>query len=290
MTSDEDRNAAEYQWEGDRIARWLAQAQGLHRQLQPAADLLFGAAALQDGETVLDVGCGDGPTTRHAAGLVGPNGEVTGIDVSAGMLHTAAEAELPSGSAPITWTVADVVAWQPPANQFDAVISRFGVMFFSDPIAAFRNLATSLKPGGRLVMVTWAERDRNQIFEMPYQVACAVARAHSLVPPEVPPAEGPYSLPNPDTNRALLNAAGLAEVEVARHDVMMPLGGGVDATTAALRSQELGPVRLVLSIYPQLRSPVSQALADAFEEHLDGKGRVSLAAELIVTSARKPLN
>ena len=101
------------EWEGERVARWIRQSEGLERQLEPVSDVLFAAARLQPGERVLDVGCGTGPTTRRAAAAVGPDGAVTGLDVAAPMLAHAASLPVPPGSAPIEWVETDATDLTP---------------------------------------------------------------------------------------------------------------------------------------------------------------------------------
>ena len=96
---------------------------------------------------MLDVGCGTGPTTRRAAAAVGGGGAVTGLDISSTMLQTAAAAPVAEGAAPIEWLQVDAVEWSPLSSEFDVVLSQFGVMFFSDPVRAFANLAAGNPPG-----------------------------------------------------------------------------------------------------------------------------------------------
>src|SRR4051812_19646648 len=160
-------------WDGDRVARWLRQAAGVEGQLAPVSDVLFAAARLQPGESVLDVGCGTGPTTYAAAAAVGPTGHVCGLDISGEMLAAAASAPPadadPAASAPIEWLEADPVAWSPPGPDRDVVLSRFGVMFFSDPAAAFANLARATRAGGRLAFACWQRRDESDLFRVPFE-------------------------------------------------------------------------------------------------------------------------
>jgi SAM-dependent methyltransferase len=286
-TTDETTATDEYAWAGDRIRRWLAQAAGLERQLQPVSDLLFAAADLQAGERVLDVGCGHGPTTRFAAAAVGPDGAVTGIDIAQGMLDAAASIEVDAASAPITWTAADVGSWTPPAEGFDVVLSRFGVMFFDDPLAAFTALAAATRPGGRLVLATWARRSENEVFEVPYRAAGAVVTATGAPIPEVPEISGPYSLPDLTVNGPLLDAAGFTDVAVEVHDVTLPLGGGLAPVDAAAGTLDLGPGRVVVTAHPELTDQIRDAIAVALADHVDAEGHVQLGARIVITTARR---
>ena len=163
-------------WPGDRAERWVRLADRLERQLAPVTDLLLAAAELRPGERVLDVGCGTGPTTRRAAAAVGPQGAVTGLDVSPEMIAAARERDTPHGGASIRWVEADAVTWDAGGGQFDVVISQFGVMFFADPAAAFANFARMTAPGGRLHIAVWAERSQSPIFDLPLSTRARRAR------------------------------------------------------------------------------------------------------------------
>src|SRR5690606_23800198 len=136
----------------------------------------------QPGERVLDVGCGSGPTTRLAARLVGPTGSVVGLDVARAMLDAAASVAVEPEAAPIRWLEADAARWTPDGELVDAVISRFGVMFFDDPEAAFTALAAATRPGGRLCTMVWDRRDRSPLFQVPLGVVTRSLREQGLEP------------------------------------------------------------------------------------------------------------
>ena len=269
-------------WDEERVSRWLRQAEGIERQLRPVSEVLFAAASLQRGDAVLDVGCGTGPTTREAATLVGPEGSVTGLDVSGEMLAAAAGVPTGERAATISWLEADPVQWSPPAATYDVVLSRFGVMFFSDPAAAFTHLAAATRDGGRLAMATWAPRPESDLFEVPYTAALtALCR-----PDELPPDAGPFSLGAPDDIRTLLEPAGWHDVDPVVHHLTFRYGGGVDARTAATASLELGPTRIVThDLDDDRRSAVLDAITDALQQHVDDAGHVSLRGTVIVTTA-----
>lgn len=276
-------------WIGERADRWLRQADGLERQLAPVSALLFEAAALAPGERVLDVGCGAGPTTREAALRVGAAGGVTGLDIAAPLLEKAAATPLDDGAAPITWDVADAVDWRPDPEAFDVVISRFGVMFFSNPLTAFTNLATAARHGGRLAMAVWSHRDLSPLFEVPLTATLEVRRAHGLADPEDLPRDGgPFSLGDIDATGDLLRAAGWSAVEARVHDVDLLLGGGQDPVSAAAASTDFGATRLALAALDQaIVDEALAAIAARYEEHLDDDGRVVLAGRVIIYTARR---
>jgi ubiquinone/menaquinone biosynthesis C-methylase UbiE len=146
----------------------LANADAREKQLQPVSDALFDRASLQPGERVLDVGVGSGPTTGQAWEAVRPDGSVAGIDVAPPMIAAARQRITASE---IEWIVGDAASYNFSPRTYDAVISRFGVMFFSDPVAAFRNLCEATRPSGRLIVTVWSQLYATGLFGIPYTVA-----------------------------------------------------------------------------------------------------------------------
>jgi len=275
------------EWTGERATRWIQIADAIEPQLAPVSDVLFAAAALRPGERVLDVGCGTGPTTRRAAELTAPGGHVVGVDVAAEMIAAASARPVPDGAAPVEWVTADVTTWQP-ERRFDVVLSRFGVMFFADPVAAFANLAALTAPGGRLCAAVWGRRTASALFELPLQVALDVADAHGVQVDVPPPDGGPFSLSDPDEVAALLTKAGWRDPRWQAHRLRLPVGGGRDPDGAVDVSLRLGPTRQIAdALPPDAVGALRAALAAAFAEHVDATGRVVVDATIgIVTAAR----
>jgi SAM-dependent methyltransferase len=233
---------------------------------------------------VLDVGCGTGPTTRCAALAVGPQGAVTGLDVSGSMLAQAAQVPAGDGAAPIDWLEADPVTWSADTASYDVVLSRFGVMFFSDPAAAFGHLAGAARAGGRLAIATWAPRRESAMFEVPYRAALEALGRND----ELPQDDGPFSLGDPDGIRDLLGRAGWADVRPVLHELLLPYGGGVDAHTAAEMSLDFGPTRIVSQgIDDDAKARVVQAITAALQPHQTYRG-VELTGRVFVTTATRP--
>ncbi len=194
-------------WNSDPGRRWVRFQEGLDSIHASVTDVLLSAARPQPGERVLDVGCGAGAQTFALASAVGPDGAVTGIDFSAPLLERAAERRDELGVGNVTFQLGDAAVESFPTGTFDLAASRFGVMFFDDPVAAFRNIAAALRPGGRIAFVAWQGQEHNPWFALPHRLA--VERLGEGAP-SLPDAPGPMAFRDAD--------------RVLRH----PVGGGVD--------------------------------------------------------------
>lgn len=181
------------------------------------------------------MGCGNGATTIEAARSVGPTGSATGIDVSAPMLATARTRASAAG-VPATFVEADAQTADL-GGPLDAIISRFGVMFFDDPVAAFTNLAGALRPGGRLAFTCWQDLFSNEWFAVP--AAAIVAHVGAPEPPE-PGAPGPFAFADASRVSKLLAASGLAEVAIDGASEGLVLGSDAADVVAFLARDELG--------------------------------------------------
>lgn len=220
-------------WNGATGARWVDDAERFDALLHPMGEALLGVAGVTGGEHILEVGCGTGRLTIGLAGLVGDQGEVVGVDVSAPMLRLAADRIGEAGLSNVRLVESDAANVALPPAAFDALVSRFGVMFFGDPPVAFTHLAGLLRPGGRLAVVTWRAMPESEFFALPVSIAMRHA-AEALAttgPPELP---GPFSLADPVELRALLDAAGLVDVEIAAVDRQLVAGHTVDDAMAFL--------------------------------------------------------
>jgi SAM-dependent methyltransferase len=220
--------------------RWVELEATLDAQIAPLGLAAIERAQVGAGERVVDVGCGCGQTSLQLAERVGPGGSVLGIDVSAAMLERARERA--SGRANVRFAHADAQAHRFDPG-FDLVFSRFGVMFFADPVAAFANLAGALRPRGRLAFVCWQSLERNPWLLLPLR---AVAGIVPLPPPPAPGAPGPFSFADPERVRRVLAAAGFAGVRLEAEEGELAIGAGGDLGRAVEISLQMGPVAVAL--------------------------------------------
>ncbi|GAA2778518.1 class I SAM-dependent methyltransferase [Crossiella cryophila] len=191
-------------------------------ELRRHNDILRAAARVGAGDHVLDVGCGTGQATREAARASG-SGRVLGVDISAPMLARARQLSAAEGLANVTFEEADAQVHAFPPAGFDLCLSRFGTMFFADPVAAFSNIGRALRPGARLVLLVWQGQDRNEW-------ATAIRQTITGEPPATPTGRNAFTLADPAVTEGILTAAGFTEIDFA--DVHEPVYYGPDSATA----------------------------------------------------------
>lgn len=278
MKAVETDNPEQYQaWNGASGERWVRGHDVRERILTPFAALLADAAAIAPGERVLDVGCGCGPTTRAAAAATGEGGSVVGLDLSGPMLAEARRT--PAGGVHVEYIHADAQTVEL-RRHFDVAISRFGTMFFSDPAAAFSNIARHLDPGGRLCMLTWQHIEANQWFAAP---AAAVSEFGTIPAVEVD-APGIFGLSRPQTIASILGWAGFDAVEVEPREVQVNLGPTADEAADYLAVS--GLARMVIEDLEEAeRELAMESLRRLASEHLGPDG-VSMGAAVWLTRAR----
>lgn len=282
MTVDSGANADQIAyWNNSAGATWAALQDRLDRQIEPLGQRAMDAGAPKAGEQVLDIGCGCGQTSLELAQRVGPNGQVLGVDISEPMLEVARRRGGEAGLANVSFLAADAQTRAFPPGGFDLAFSRFGVMFFDDPTAAFRNIAAALRPDGRLAFVCWRPLAENPWMGAPMQAAL------SLLPPMPPPADptapGPFAFADPERLRGILAAAGLVDIDIAPHDQMI---GGNDLDETVAMSLRVGPLGAVLRENPELKDGVVGAIREALARHLTPQGVMLASATWIVTAKR----
>ncbi|ATQ43723.1 class I SAM-dependent methyltransferase [Caulobacter mirabilis] len=278
MATDTAANAAQVEyWNAQAGQTWAAFQDKLDRQLEPLGELAMDALAPQPGDRVIDIGCGSGQTTLALAQRVGDGGRVEGVDISVPMLEIARRrAELHSN---IAFLEADAQTHAFPPHGADKVFSRFGVMFFADPTAAFTNIHKALRPGGRLAFVCWRPLKFNDWMTLPLQTA--VAHVPPPPPPTDPFAPGPFAFSDPDRVRGILGDAGFKGVEIKPHDTMIGGNPLEESVELALR---VGPLGALLRENPDQRDKVVDAVRDLLAKHVGSDGVRMPGAVWIVTA------
>ena len=267
-------------WNGEEGEYWAAHADRYDAASAHFDPALIDGARIAAADRVLDVGCGAGISTRAAA-RVATAGHATGIDLSGQLLAEARRRSEAAGSANTTFVQGDaqVHPFEPAA--YDVVISRFGAMFFGDPVAGFSNLARALRPGGRLALLSWQELARNE-WLLGIRRALAAGRPLPEPPGNAP---GPFGLSAPDHVRRVLTAAGFEAVDLAEVPGTVRLGA--DADDAFGFVSELGLTRGLLGgLDDDARQAALGQLRDLLAAHTTPDG-VRLGASAWLVTARR---
>jgi SAM-dependent methyltransferase len=272
---------------GDRVgAAWVRLQEQTDAQIDPPGRAAMARLPLLAGQRVLDLGCGCGQTLPQLLELVTPAGAVVGLDVSAPMLKRARERT--AGQAQISLVYGD--GQRPPFSdgRFDALYSRFGVMFFADARAAFASLRAALRPHGRLAFVCWQAMARNPWAELPLRAVMRLLPASASPDIVLPDRPGPFSLADADRVRAILGDAGFADVAVEAWEQPIHVGGAMTLEEAVAYGRQIGPAARAMADAPAtLRPALDEALAGALAPFAGGRGVWMDAAAWLVT-ARAP--
>jgi SAM-dependent methyltransferase len=268
-------------WGGEAGQRWVDRQETLDTILAPILDILLDRAAVTAGEQVIDVGCGCGASAIALARRAGPTGRVTGIDISAPMLARArarAAVDLPLD---LVLADATVHAFEP--QRADLLASRFGVMFFADPVLSFRNMRTALRSGGRVAFACWREPVRNPWMIVP------LMETYKFVPklPEMGPEDpGPFAFAHEKRVRRILKEAGYAAIGMEAIDLALDLALGQGLDTAVRAAVDIGPVQRALQGQPpEVMPKVEGALRTALAAFQKGDTVPLGASVWIVTAA-----
>lgn len=267
-------------WNEQAGPRWVSMQRDLDAELEVFGVAVADALAPESGSRVLDVGCGAGATTLLLAERVRP-GKVLGVDISAPLLERAREraAEVPNAS----FELGDAQTFAFEAASYDAVFSRFGVMFFADPVAAFANLRRALRKGGKLGFVCWRGAKENPSFTLPLEAAQSFLKEPNA--PSIPGAPGPFAFEDAARVRDILTRAGYTDVNVVPFDTKMVFAGRVDIEGAVELALQIGPLsRAVASVPEAARGPIRDAVRAAFLPHHGPTGVLLDAATWIVTA------
>jgi SAM-dependent methyltransferase len=259
-------------WNGRAGREWAAWQEELDAWMAPITEVLLERAAPKRGERVIDVGCGAGTTTLALGERVGESGHVTGVDVSQQMLARARER---ASNAPwIELLLGDAASTALP--RADLVVSRFGVMFFVDPVRAFRNLR-----GERLTFACWRPMKDNPWARVPAE---AVAPFTPPAPPPTPESPGPFSFADPDRVQRILDQAGWKDITIEPVDLSTRWGRGGTLASAFEMVTHVGPAsrRLAEASDP---TPGRAALREALKPFVKSDG-VWVDAAIWIVRAR----
>ena len=274
-------NAAQVAYWNDTAGRTWADLQDrIDRQIRPLGLAAMDRLAPAPGEQVLDVGCGCGDTSLELARRVEPEGGVLGLDISAPMLEVARGRAVASSAHNLDFQEADAQVAALPDDR-DAVFSRFGVMFFADPAAAFANLRRSLRPGGRLAFVCWRPLAENLWMRLPAEAAAGLV---PNAPPPEPGTPGPFAFADPDRVRAILAQAGFTGIDISPHDEAI---GGLDLEGTVEMSFRVGPLGAILRERPDLAPVLRERVREAVRPWLRD-GAVYMPSATWLVSARNP--
>ncbi|AWM78470.1 class I SAM-dependent methyltransferase [Phenylobacterium parvum] len=274
-------NAAQVAYWNETAGRTWADLQDrIDRQIRPLGLAAMERLAPASGEQVLDVGCGCGDTSLELARRVGPGGGVLGLDISAPMLEVARGRAEAAGARNLAFDEADAQTAELPGGR-DAVFSRFGVMFFADPAAAFANLRSALRPGGRLGFVCWRPLAENLWMRLPAETAAGLAPP---APPPEPGAPGPFAFADPDRVRRILAEAGFTGIDLAPHEEAI---GGLDLEGTVAMSFRVGPLGAILRERPDLAPLLRERVREAVSPWLRGDAVYMPSATWLV-SAQNP--
>ena len=267
-------------WNSDEAGHWVVAQDRYDRQLEQFGDAVLAAAKIHPDDRVLDIGCGSGTTTLMAAPTAAA---AVGVDISEPMLDLARRRASDAGTSNARFVLGDAQI-DDLGGAFDVAISRFGVMFFDDPAAAFGNIASALAPGGRLVFVCWQGRDRNEWLLVP-----GLAAAAHVPLPDTGDGGGPgmFSLADPEATTRLLLAAGFTDVEATSLETPMLLAGGgtVAETVDFLLATGIGKA-LLDGADPVAAAAAVNAVTETLSEYLDDDGVRLGAASWLVTACR----
>ncbi len=271
-------------WDGPEGDHWAEHADRYERVGTAQGQALLDAAAIGSGDSVLDIGCGTGKSTRGAARLA-VSGPALGVDLSARMLERARATAETEGLANVRFEQADAQV-HPFGADFDVAISSFGAMFFADPVAAFANVGQSLHPGGHLALLAWRELTRNEWLSA---IRGALALGRDLpTPPSGAP--GPFGLADRHQTEAILAAAGFVDFDFTAIDDPIVLGADADDAFAFVR--DFGITR---GLTHDLGDADTRAALDALYrtlvDHQTSDGvRFGASAWLITANTRKATN
>lgn len=271
MSANEDQRTF---WSETAAPKWLRFEPVLDGAFQPVLDAVLAEAALRPGDAVLDIGCGTGLSALQAGSEVGPQGHVLGLDISEPFLNRAWQRAQAAVAGHVAFELADAQTAAIPPDNFDAMISRFGMMFFSDTVAAFRNIASAVKTGGRMVFASWGTVSANPWFGVPH----TVASARLGQPPKADRnAPGPFAFHDTARVLAMMAAAGLTDPSV--EVLNLRLGADMDQDTLIHTVSTSGPAANIVELFNGTQADID-AIEAAVRARFAESGKPGIPAEI----------
>lgn len=272
-------------WNGLAGDNWVQYQKELDAMIEGIGQDALARAAIQPGERVLDAGCGCGQTTIDISRRVGTSGAAKGIDISAPMVAHARSRAAEAGLSNISFENADAETHKFEQGQTDLLFSRFGVMFFNDPAAAFRNLGSTLTSGGRVAFACWRQPDENLWLVLPSKAA----GAHVELPPRPAPEDpSPFAFSNPDRVKGILTEAGFHDISLEQRDGPLQLGGPNTLDGAVRFALNVGPAaNACVNADAATVKNVIDSVHSALEPYYTGTA-VELPSSAWIVTARKP--
>jgi ubiquinone/menaquinone biosynthesis C-methylase UbiE len=274
-------------WRDNKAAEsWVRLQDKLDAELDSWGRAVLDKLAPRAGERALDVGCGSGQTLLELADLVGPMGRVLGVDIAEPMVERARERVAERGCQHVQVELGDAQTHVFP-HDFELQFSRFGVMFFQDPAAAFRNLFRALREKGRLGFVCWQAIEKNAWAEVVLQAIRPVLGTAELPQLLRPGNPGPFNFSDPSRIESILASAGYVDVDIEPREQLMHFGGAMTLEEAVEFASEIGPAaRAMAEVDPELRPECRARLAAALAPFVKERGVWLGSAAFIVTAKR----
>jgi ubiquinone/menaquinone biosynthesis C-methylase UbiE len=276
-------------WDGPLFERFVRFREILTTGLSSHGEAALRRVPPQPGQRALDIGCGFGDESQRIARMVGPDGDVLGVDVSARFVEACREDAHEAGLTNVRFMAADLQTVDDLGGPYDVAFSRFGTMFFVSPVAGMRNVRRALRPDGRLVMVVWRRREDNDwLYRAQTIVEGIVSRPEEYDEPTCGP--GPFALASADRVCDVLLSAGFGDVELYRCDRPIMIGRELEEAIDFVTS--LGPAGEILRLQgdraAHLHGRVRAALAEGLSEFENEDGQIWAPSSTWIVSATAP--
>ena len=262
--SSQSNSDQEKYWNSNAGKKWVEFQDELDQLLERVNDRLLQRSEIELGERVVDIGCGTGATTMSVASLVGESGLALGVDISKTLLGCAKSRSSNISGGRIEYTLADAQTWRFNADSFDLVISRFGMMFFANPVLAFKNLAVALRESGRMSFVSWANASSNPWFAIPRDAAIDQLGKPAPTPPTAP---GPLAFASADYVMNIMDEAGLDARSADIEQIELLYSGSV--AEAAHLASNVGPAMRIVKEFdgsPADIVEIKKKVAEGFQK------------------------